>query len=130
MRSHTPTKLNRKPEPRRKVRWCSPGDAMQRLPLTTGRSGSPTRFGTATYNSPQAAHRPGPDVERTIRCFTRQRIFVTVTHLGRATYAILDEGVLPAHYAPHEQTKHAGVHPVRPPRRLPGEYGLDSGALF
>src|SRR6266852_9799579 len=36
MRSHTPTKLSRKPEPRRKVRLCSSGDAMKRLPLTTG----------------------------------------------------------------------------------------------
>src|SRR5262245_24622563 len=32
MRSHTPTKLSRKPEPRRKVSLCSSGDAMKRLP--------------------------------------------------------------------------------------------------
>src|SRR6266545_2155817 len=34
MRSHTPTKLSRKPEPRRKVRLCLSGDAMKRLPLS------------------------------------------------------------------------------------------------
>src|SRR5215813_12212028 len=32
MRSHTPTKLSRNPEPRRNVSLCSSGDAMKRLP--------------------------------------------------------------------------------------------------